>query len=153
MIISSSISTASQPVRDLSENNRLPQSENVAIGVVATYSIAPSSKTEKKLFWGVEVTNDIAVSPSGESIVVRLVTDYTVQTPSTKKTVSYTQSSDYDITSLLGSVNISTPFTSPSDSDVYLRDDVITVTSQSISLISPASNPYTAGDQTWNFTL
>ena len=145
MIISSSISTASQPVRNLSKN--------VAIGVVATYSTAPFSRTEKKFFWGVEVTNDIAVSPSGESIVVRLVTDYTVKTPSTRKTVSYTESSDYDITSLLGGVNISTPFTNPSDNNVYLADDVITVTSQSISLISPASNPYTAGDQTWNFTL
>ena len=119
MMISASISLGSEVVRV--NSNRMASTENVSIGVLATYSIVQSSKAVREILWGIEVTNNIAVSPSGESIVLRLVTDYTVNG------TAYTRSSDYNITSLLGSVNISTPFTNPTDSEAYSSSDSIVV--------------------------
>ena len=147
MIIASSISTASQPVRAAS-------TENVGITVVATYELTTLSPSrEERIAWGIELTNSIAVVPSGETISIKLTTNYEVYNPATKTSTPYSQASSYDVTAVLGSVNISTPVTGASDFADYPSGNTITVTSQTLLLLTPASNPYTAGDQTWNFTL
>ena len=152
MIISSSISVASKNVR-VNQGSKLASTQNVSIGVVPIYSLNSASKAENILNWGIEISNDIAVVPSGESIAVRLVTEYSVFSASKKTKTNYTDSSDYDLTSLLGGVNTSFPIIKKDDGALYPKEDQVTIISQTVSLLSPASNPYTSAGQTWNFTI
>ena len=155
MIISSSISTTSQnqSAAIALRKSALVSTENVSISIVGIHSTSSASKTETKLVWGIEVSNDITVIPSGESIIVQLSIDYEIYSPATKKKLAYNDTTQYDITSLLGSVNVSTPVLNKGDSNIFLNDEVLTVTSKTISLVSPISTPHTAGEQTWNFTI
>ena len=155
MIISSSISTTSQnqSAAIALRKSALVSTENVSISIVGIHSTSSASKTETKLVWGIEVSNDITVIPSGESIIVQLSIDYEIYSPATKKKLAYNDTTQYDITSLLGSVNVSTPVLNKGDSNIFLNDEVLTVTSKTFSLVSPISTPHTAGEQTWNFTI
>ncbi len=155
MIISSSISTTSQnqSTAIALRKSASVSTENVSISIVGIHSTSSVSKTETKLLWGIEVSNDTAVIPSGESIIVQLSIDYEIYSPAKRNKVAYNDTTQYDITSLLGSVNVSTPVFSNDDSKIFLNDQVLTVTSKTISLVSPISTPHTAGGQTWNFTI
>jgi len=155
MIISSSISTTSQnqSTAIALRKSASVSTENVSISIVGIHSTSAVSKTETKLIWGIEVSNDIAVIPSGESIIVQLSIDYEIYSPAARKKLVYNDTTQYDITSLLGSVNVSTPVFDNGDSNIFLSDKVLTVTSEVVSLVSPISTPHTVGGQTWNFTI
>lgn len=155
MIISSSISTTSQnqSMAIALRKSASVSTENVSISIVGIHSTSSASKTETKLIWGIEVSNDTAVIPSGESIIVQLSIDYEIYAPAKGRSAVYNDTTQYDITSLLGSVNVSTPVLDNGDSTIFPNENVITVTSKTISLVSPISTPHTAGGQTWSFTI
>ena len=155
MIISSSISTASQGQSPalLALKSSSSSSEDVSISVVGIHNRTLVSKTDTKFTWGIEVSNDVAVVASGESVVVELAIDYSVTCASTGKKALFSDTSIYDITNLLSTTNISTPVFGKSDSAIVPKADTLDVTSISITLKSPSSTPYTIGNQTWNFTV